>query len=320
MVLFEEIIKKCPMKVFQCQEEDIEYGKKLGEGGSEVYIVDFKGKQYAGKIYGGTELEEILYELRVAKKLETAKQCVQTYGVIVTEENIIILMELLKSNGDLYDYTSNIADWTPCYMGKNSKILVPKPKTDYVYFNREEDIYWCYELSEKQKMKITLSLAHAVKELHDHKIIHGDIKTNNMVLHYMEKKQIIKLIDFGMSYFSNTNKLIDIECKCGTMGYRAPEQENYQMNYKSDVYSMVATIVEVWNGDIWDEGDTFKECRNELLKGLRKIEKNHKQLGNLLRKGIHLNYQKRPTSQKFLTSLKNILANNGHKYKSNLHH
>ena len=36
----------------------------------------------------------------------------------------------------------------------------------------------------EQTKKITLSLAHAVKELHDHKIIHGDIKTNNVVLEY----------------------------------------------------------------------------------------------------------------------------------------
>ena len=34
------------------------------------------------------------------------------------------------------------------------------------------------------------------------------LKTNNIVLHYEYKKQIIKLIDFGMSYHSNKNDMM----------------------------------------------------------------------------------------------------------------
>ena len=305
-----------PITTYNCKEDDIEYGNKLGEGLSEVYKITFRGNNYAGKVYEYTELEDIRYELEVAKRVEGVEQCVQTHGVLLIGEKLILLTELLNCHGDLYDYISKQHRWTACYKIKNTKLLVPKPKTEYIYYNKDEETYWCYELSEKQKMKITLSLVKALVSLHEVGIIHGDIKTNNVVLHYMEKKQIIKLIDFGMSYFSKTNELIDIEYKCGTMGYRAPEQEKYKMNYLSDVYSIAVTIIEMWNGEIWVDGESFKECRREVLSGLRKIEKYHKELGCVLRNSLNLDSRKRPTAQQVLDSLEKIIRDD-HKYRSN---
>ena len=40
--------------------------------------------------------------------------------------------------------------------------------------------------------------------------------------------------------------------------------------------------------------DKFNEARNEVLKSLRIIKKNNKELENILRKSIDLNYKKRP--------------------------
>ena len=306
-MMLEENIQTNPLNTYRCKDGDIEYGKKLGEGLSEVYKVTFRDKEYAGKVYEGTELNEVIYELKIAKTIENVEQCVKTYGVLVMDDKLIILMELLKSNGDLYDYISKRQRWTACYQIKNTKQLIPEPKTSYIFYNKEEDIYWCYQLSEKQKMKITLSLVKAVCALHNKNIIHGDLKTNNVILHYMYKKQIIKLIDFGMSYFSDTQDLIDIKYKCGTVGYRAPEQEEYKMNYKSDVYSMAVTVIELWTGEIWYEGDSFKECRREVLAGLRKIENNYQCFGSLLRKSLSLDYKRRPTVKRFLDSFIDII-------------
>jgi len=311
------LLKECSkntLKIYHCIEDDIEYGVKLGEGLSEVYKITFRDKSYAGKVYEDTELEEIRYELEIAKRLEGVEQCVQTYGVLVIDDKLILLIELLNSHGDLYDYISKKQRWTACYKMKNTKQLIPKPKTHYLYYNEDEDIYWCYELSEKQKIKITLSLVKALSSLHHKKIIHGDLKTNNVILHYMDKKQIIKLIDFGMSYFSETDDMIDVEYK-GTMGYRAPEQEEYKMNYQSDVYSLAVIVIEMWNGEIWIDGESFKECRKEVLSGLRKIEKYHTGLGNLLRKCLNLDPKKRPLLQKVLDSLVKIIRSD-HKYRS----
>lgn len=315
--MFEKLTKTSPYPVFECKEEDIGWGKKIGEGISSVYKVKWDNKEYAGKLYEKCREDDILYELNIAKKLENCKRSVKVYGIILYDNNLLILMELLTSFGDLCDYIQKKQKWKACYL-VNGK-YIPKPKTEYIYFNKDENIYWCYTLSEKQKMKIALSLAKAINELHTNNIIHGDIKTNNVVLHYEPKKEYIKLIDFGVSYMTNTEDLIEIECRCGTLGYRAPEQEDLQMNYKSDIYSMAVTIVELWNGDIWYDGDNFKECRKEVLRGIRNIEKNNLELGRLIRESISLKHKNRPDSKLFLEKIKKIISNNGHKYRKNLH-
>ena len=315
--MFDKLKQKSSYPIYETNEDNIEWGIKLGEGISSVYKIKYEGKTYAGKLYENPREEDIIYELEVADKLKHTKQSVKVYGVIIYQNKILLLMELLTSFGDLCDYIQKKEKWKACYLIDNK--MFPKPKTEYIYYNKDEDIYWCYQLSDKQKMKITLSLAKSLYELHNNNIIHGDIKTNNLVLHYEPKKEIIKLIDFGVSYITDTNKLIDIECKCGTLGYRAPEQEDLKMCYKSDIYSAAVTIIELWNGDIWYEGNNFKECRKEVLRGLRNIEKNNRGLGNLLRKSINLKYSKRPDSKEFLKSIKEIYSNNGHKYRKNLH-
>lgn len=315
--MFEKITKKSPYPVFKCKEEDIGWNKKIGEGISSVYKVEWDNKEYAGKLYEKCREDDILYELNIAKKLENTKQSVKVYGIILYDNNLMILMELLTSFGDLSDYIQKKQKWKASYLIDGE--YVPKPETEYIYFNKDDNIYWNYILSDKQKMKITLSLAKAVRELHQNNIIHGDIKTNNVILHYEPKKEYIKLIDFGVSYMTNTDDLIEIECRCGTLGYRAPEQEDLKMNYKSDIYSMAVTIVELWNGDIWYDGNNFKDCRKEVLRGIRNIEKNNLDLGRLIRKSINLKHKKRPDSKGFLESIKKIISNNGHKYRRNLH-
>ena len=98
------------------------------------------------------------------------------------------------------------------------------------------------------------------------------------------------------------------------MGYRAPEQDQLKMNYSSDIYSTGVTIVELWNGDIWNDEETFNECRKEVLSGLRKIEANNKMFGKLLRDSINMNHKKRISAKTFLKRF-NTIFNNDHKYK-----
>ena len=62
--------------------------------------------------------------------------------------------------------------------------------------------------------KITKTLI----ELHRKKIIHRDIKLENII--YNAKTQETRLIDFGLS---TTNSCIELFKKCGTPGYVAPE-------------------------------------------------------------------------------------------------
>ena len=314
MATLQGFLNDCPFDIFDCSS--LKIGKKLGEGANaEVYKVIYNDKPYAIKIYKypttysiSEFYDNLLYELKVAERLKDTKHSVKVYGVghrgEKEDKEILIFMEKLNSNGDLYDYIQKVGKWTTCYRCNGT--LIPQPKTDYIY-NEDKRTYWCYELSTKQKIKITKSLIQAVIELHSKGVIHGDIKTANVVLHYSNKKQTIKLVDFGMAYFINKGeKTIKIDCKSGTPGYRAPEQDNYELCYGSDIYSLGVTIVELWNGDIWYEGEDFKECRKEVFNGLRRIEKNHFKFGKLLRTMISLNPVKRPTAERVIRQFNSV--------------
>tara|TARA_Y100000590_G_scaffold446381_1_gene580026 strand:+ start:2218 stop:3159 length:942 start_codon:yes stop_codon:yes gene_type:complete len=311
MEQLKRVIDQSPFQLYRC--DTLQYYSLLGEGASaKVYHVNFNNKEYAAKVYEDTEYvkfyDDFIYELNIAERLKDNKYCITVHCIGYTFENekikIILFMDLLRSYGDLYDYIQNIADWNPCYQIKGK--LVPQPKTNYIYFNRNDNVYWCYRLSKVQKIRITKFILQAVNKLHSDGIIHGDIKTNNMALHYEYKKEIIKLIDFGMSYISKTNKLIIMDYKSGTPGYRAPEQEKYKINFSSDIYSVGVTIIELWNGDIWKNGNTFSELRKEVLEGLQKIKSNHKEFASLLRRCILYNHQERPDIKKVLQLYSNI--------------
>jgi serine/threonine protein kinase len=316
-----EFVRTCPLKYFSFN--DVKLGKKLGEGGNAVvYKGYFRGKEHAVKVYDSNKwcernnvglddlFDSLTYEFKVAKLLESSLLSMKTYGYtyIVKDTGIsfMVMMELLVSDGSLYEYLSGKAWWTACRMNDNGWIL-PMPKTNYVYHNEDEGIHWCYGMPMKHKLRITCGILKAVKELHENGVIHADIKTDNIILHYGVTNQVIKLIDFGMS---NMETDIDMSCVCGTMGYCAPEQYNYQLSTKSDIYSTAVTIIEVWNGDIWyDEGADFDACRREVLNGLVTIKKGHPTFAVLLKRCLSLDDEQRPTAKELLSQFYKLKFN-----------
>jgi len=75
----------------------------------------------------------------------------------------------------------------------------------------------------------------AIMYLHEHKIVHRDIKAENMLFLNQEEDAMIKIIDFGVSTKFNGKK--KLKEKLGTAYYIAPEVllENY--DNKCDVWS-----------------------------------------------------------------------------------
>ena len=120
------------------------------------------------------------------------------------------------------------------------------------------------------------------------------------MLYYGEKRQGIKLIDFGMSYFSEGKEHFEIECRCGTDGYCAPEQYRSRMGYSSDIYSIAVTAIEVWVGEIWKDGDNFDDCRDEVIEALEKVKKVNHSFGDLLNRCLSLEVEIRPTAKQLL--------------------
>ena len=107
------------------------------------------------------------------------------------------------------------------------------------------------KLSILEFLKIAISLAETLVQLHQVPIIHKDIKPSNVIIN-LETKQI-KLIDFSIASrltFEQQNTT-NPHLLQGTLAYMSPEQTgrmNRTIDYRSDFYSLGVTFYEMLTG------------------------------------------------------------------------
>jgi serine/threonine protein kinase len=147
---------------------------------------------------------EIKY-MEYFKEKELHKSLIRIYNIINYTDCYVIIMEYI--NGlDIFDY-----------MLKNS-------------------------IDIKQAKKIISYLIESIEFLHNHKIIHGDIKLENIIL-LIENDKItgIKLIDYGLCLF---NVVDHVKKKSGTLDYLPPETLNNNIiSYSNDIWSLGITYL-----------------------------------------------------------------------------
>ena len=86
--------------------------------------------------------------------------------------------------------------------------------------------------------KFTQSIGQALKYLHDHEIIHRDVKLENVMLTSTSEQSCeAKLTDFGLALKLNQ---VDRAKPAGTLGYAAPEiiTGSQPQNKYSDIWSL----------------------------------------------------------------------------------
>lgn len=105
---------------------------------------------------------------------------------------------------------------------------------------------------------LMLQLGSAVEFLHDHWILHRDLKTSNIL---MNNRGEIKLADFGMARFCGSPPPPNLTQLVVTLWYRSPELLLGVTTYDSSV-------------DIWSIGCIFGELltKNPLLQGKNEVE------------------------------------------------
>jgi len=108
-------------------------------------------------------------------------------------------------------------------------------------------------LSIPQFLALALQLAEILHQLHNHSIIHKDIKPANLLIH--PETQEIKLIDFSISSLlpRETQTLQTPNVLEGTLAYLSPEQTgrmNRGIDYRSDFYSLGVTFYELLTGTL----------------------------------------------------------------------
>ena len=101
----------------------------------------------------------------------------------------------------------------------------------------------------------------ALEYLHKNKIIHHDVKPENLIL---DSKGYVKLTDFGIARIFRENNSEDIS---GSPGYIAPEilnEENH--SYTADYFSLGVITYEFMKGERPFSGKTRREIREKIMK------------------------------------------------------
>ena len=98
-------------------------------------------------------------------------------------------------------------------------------------------------LSLSKKIDIILQSLAGLKHIHRQKIIHRDIKPDNILVTGNKDTPTVKLCDFGMSRLTDgmgEHSVRQMSIGVGTMAYNAPEQFSKKPEYNAsvDVYSM----------------------------------------------------------------------------------
>ncbi len=113
--------------------------------------------------------------------------------------------------------------------------------------------------SEAAVRELLVQILSTIETVHQHQIIHRDIKPDNIILRKRDGKPV--LIDFGavkesMATIINSQGQTARSIVIGTAGYMAPEQSAGRPVYASDLYSLGLTAIYLLTGKTPAELDT----------------------------------------------------------------
>ena len=106
-------------------------------------------------------------------------------------------------------------------------------------------------LSDRDVAKIGLALCDALRHAHAKKVIHRDVKPQNVlvVAEPAAGAGFAKLTDFGIAHLAIGDPLTRTGDVVGTLAYMAPEQaEGERVTEAADVYSLALMLYEGWTG------------------------------------------------------------------------
>jgi serine/threonine protein kinase/Tol biopolymer transport system component len=104
-------------------------------------------------------------------------------------------------------------------------------------------------------------VAGALQHAHDHKLIHRDMKPENILLG--ERGEVL-LSDFGVAVLALSSRLQNAQEVAGTAAYMAPEQINAQAEYASDQYALGVMIYEWLAGERPFQGSLIELYAQQL--------------------------------------------------------
>ena len=247
------------------------FGRLIGKGAFgkvNLGLHILSGKIVAIKSFNKKKLKDenskkkIYNEINLMKNLKH-NSIVKILETIETQNYILIIMENV-SGGDLLTYV--------------------KKRT---------------KLNEKTSKFIYKQLITSLQYIHSKKIIHRDIKLDNILI---DLNNNIKLCDFGVGkIYNNINdKFTD---QCGTPAYIAPEillNKSYN-GPPVDIWSSGVVLYAMLSGTVPFKSNNIKDLHNIIINGsYKKIDFVSNDANNLIQKLLQVNPQKRISIQEIL--------------------
>ena len=143
-------------------------------------------------------------------------------------------------------------------------------------------------LSPQQRVRLIKGTLLALRELHEHNIVHADIKPENIVLAEMPIGEVARLIDFDDAYFDEEPPPPSV--LGGTEDYYSPEVLAYkgfvtdapyplQLGKQSDLFSLALSLHEVFSPSGKRPGWGGKDTADAGLEALNGAKVNFAELG-----------------------------------------
>ncbi|KAK5575136.1 hypothetical protein RB653_010392 [Dictyostelium firmibasis] len=159
--------------------------------------------------------------------------------------------------------------------------------------------------SENELLIIVNEIIKSIKTIHDNNIIHFDIKCENILLLHDEngkrlQNNFIKITGFK---YSSIESKVDLYRVVGTETHMAPEMKlkTGNLGFKSDIWSLGCTLIELAGGDVKELGTNFPIIPNHLS--------NH--FKNIIQQCLKVN----PDSRFNINELYNYVTSKGLTYK-----
>ena len=132
-------------------------------------------------------------------------------------------------------------------------------------------------------LNIGLDICRGLMEAHAHKIMHRDIKPQNILL-TTEKEA--KVADFSIArIFGETTEFA--ETMAGTRRYMAPEQTYGSYDYRADLYSTALILYQAATGRFPFSGENKEIDKKKAAGEIEEIDRCPEVLRNFLQKALH---------------------------------